>query len=292
MTLPLVTAPADAAYPGRNGRVAVEINKQTFTLSATGTGRVNLGPGTGPRCSPDGRKLAYAYNNAIWVMNPNGTGRVRVTPTSARAVNPTWSPDGKRIAFSGATSSSFTTRSLYAVTLATRSIRKLTSANDRCAFDPTWAKTGRHVVYSDQCAAGGYAVKKIDTVTGAVTPVIPASGVTGNGYHLVYDGRRPDVSPDGSKVLSAWADYATDDAGLATTNLSGGSLRIIADGVLGGWSGDPVFSPDGKQAISGSGWENSQIESFCVTTGCLNLFYYGVPDDSQWVTSLDWQPLP
>ncbi|CCH73111.1 hypothetical protein BN11_2330008 [Nostocoides australiense Ben110] len=62
--------------------------------------------------------------------------------------------------------------------------------------------------------------------------MIPASGVTGNGYHLVYDGRSPDVSPAGSKVLSAWADYATDDAGLATTNLSGGSLRIIADGVL------------------------------------------------------------
>ncbi len=83
-----------------------------------------------------------------------------------------------------------------------------------------------------------------------------------------------------------------DDAGLATTNLSGGSLRIIADGVLARVVGDPVFSPDGRQAISGYGWENSQIESFCVTTGCLNLFYYDVPDDSQWVTSLDWQPLP
>jgi len=35
LTLPWVTAPADAAYPGRNGRVAVEINKQIFTLSAT-----------------------------------------------------------------------------------------------------------------------------------------------------------------------------------------------------------------------------------------------------------------
>ncbi len=93
-------------------------------------------------------------------------------------------------------------------------------------------------------------------------------------------------------MLWAWADYATDDAGLATTNLSGGSLRIIADGVLARVVRRSRLLTRRQASHFRVRLGDSQIESFCVTTGCLNLFYYDVPDDSQWVTSLDWQPLP
>ena len=38
-------------------------------------------------------------NNEIFSVNPNGTGLVRLTRSTASDSNPTWSPDGKRAAF-------------------------------------------------------------------------------------------------------------------------------------------------------------------------------------------------
>jgi Tol biopolymer transport system component len=58
-----------------------------------------------PRFSKDGKKLAYVSGSAdgkgdIWVMNPDGTDKIRLTEREKTYdYFPTWSPDGRYIAF-------------------------------------------------------------------------------------------------------------------------------------------------------------------------------------------------
>ncbi|CAN5654138.1 S9 family peptidase [soil metagenome] len=54
---------------------------------------------SGPRWSPDGKKIAYVTGGQIWVMDPDGADKEQVTKISTGASGPVWSPDGKWIAF-------------------------------------------------------------------------------------------------------------------------------------------------------------------------------------------------
>jgi Tol biopolymer transport system component len=54
--------------------------------------------------SPDGSRIAFSSdqenNTEIYLMNPDGSNRVRLTNNPASDTEPDWSPDSKQIAFS------------------------------------------------------------------------------------------------------------------------------------------------------------------------------------------------
>ena len=61
------------------------------------------------RFSPDGKRLAYVSSTAdgkgdIWIMNPDGTGKTRITHRDETYdYFPSWSPDGRFIVFNSST---------------------------------------------------------------------------------------------------------------------------------------------------------------------------------------------
>jgi Tol biopolymer transport system component/agmatine/peptidylarginine deiminase len=107
-------APARAAFPGSNGKIAFDsqrdpgFNFDIYSMNADGSGQTSLTSDPeddfAPAWSPDGSKIAfYTFRNGsaeVWVMNANGSGQAGLT-NQATAPNsqPAWSPDGAKIVF-------------------------------------------------------------------------------------------------------------------------------------------------------------------------------------------------
>jgi Tol biopolymer transport system component len=99
-------------------RIAFEHNWQVWVMNADGSGQRRLtrngGRNFAPAWSPDGRRIAFerrlgrvqsvdwcsgcgtARIFEVWVTNADGSGQQSLTPRGAK---PSWSPDGRRIAF-------------------------------------------------------------------------------------------------------------------------------------------------------------------------------------------------
>src|SRR5262252_6818216 len=106
-----IAGPAQAAFPGTNGRIVFDTSfghrPQIFTIRPDGTGLRQLTHVTkghaasSPEFSPDGTRIVFTIDGQIWVMNADGSAQHELTD-QAGFVNqqPSWSPDGRKIVFS------------------------------------------------------------------------------------------------------------------------------------------------------------------------------------------------
>ncbi len=93
-----------AFVSNRNGTgLNLTSNSQIYTMNADGSGETRLTNSKygarRPSWSPDGKKIAFGSGGGIYLMNPDGNGVIRL----ADGGGPAWSPDGKKVAFLGHT---------------------------------------------------------------------------------------------------------------------------------------------------------------------------------------------
>ncbi len=84
-------------------RDANRVVNQIYSVPVDGGPQKQLTNGTssssGPRWSPDGKRIAFVTGGQIWTMRPDGGDKEQVTKISSGAGGPVWSPNGVWIAF-------------------------------------------------------------------------------------------------------------------------------------------------------------------------------------------------
>src|SRR5450432_2590984 len=109
---------------------------------------------TGGQFSPDGKRVAYTITHidaekekeygAIWVMTLNSGETRQYTSGTAKDDSPTWSPDGRQIAF-------MSTRGdkpqIYVIPIDGGEARAVTSLKQGVAGGPSWSPDGKQIAF-------------------------------------------------------------------------------------------------------------------------------------------------
>ena len=271
----LGVSPASGPAWSSNGKRIVFASGSPAThlslVGANGAGVRALPSATGfdwdPTWSPDGRFIAFSGNQpqtsknsdsplAIWVMRSNGRQPRQLTVPGPGPIeqsgegdwNPSWSPDGKTIAFTryflhDPNEYAIRYSAIYLVNPDGSNLRRLSADNSQ-DFEPAWSPDGKRIAFvSARDHNGVTSIGEAEWVNGELY-VMNADGsnqtrITNNSA----DDRSPTWSPDGKWLAFSRGREGPDNSGpwLYVMPSSGGKATRITKG--DGWSQEPAWKP-------------------------------------------------
>ena len=185
-----------------------------------------------PAWSADGGQIAFASRrdgpSHIFVMRADGSGTRRLTSTKTDDENPTWSPDGSRIAFERGLPGD-----IY-VTNADGTHPRRVVADFADDGDPAWSPDGHWIAYSR---------KTPGTTAREIWLVHPNGADRHRVTHLVALSQSPAWSPDGRRIVFS-SDKDAGRYGIYAIGVDGKGLIRLAESEIGDF--EPSWSPDGK----------------------------------------------
>jgi dipeptidyl aminopeptidase/acylaminoacyl peptidase len=200
-------------------------------------------------CEPV-RRLAYVASfgtasSEIYTVRSDGTGAVQLTNDLSRNTDPSWSPDGTRIAY---TSERDGGRAIYIMNADGSDVKRLTPlAGD--SFHPTWSPDGTRIAFVSVRAAN---------------PDVYVANADGSGELRLTNNPTIDTdpawSPDGARIA-----FSSDRAGnhdIYVMSADGsGVIRMTNNTTLDRY---PAWSPDGSRlAFSGSVCDDPFRSGYC-----------------------------
>jgi hypothetical protein len=237
-----VPTAAAAALPGANGLIAFASDRggvvwDLYTMRPDGS-QVSLVLSTGsvigePSWSPDGGRIAFTSGAAIWVVDADG-GDPRALTSGAEDTSPSWSPDGSRIVFDREVDDE---TQLAIVEVASGAVTPLTTQTDR-AEDPTWSSTGRIAFVEGEFIPFP---ARFDPHLALINP--DGTGFARVPGDLPASVGSPDWAPDGSRIVFTGFDDANNPELFTIAADGSGLTNLTANPAL--HERDPAFSPDG-----------------------------------------------
>jgi hypothetical protein len=246
--LALVTA-ASARPAGTGGAIVFSANPegklvaQLFSVSASGGGLRQLTsgayPAIDPAFSPNGKRIAFARVGVGIFTIDRDGGGLRRLTKGPRDAYPAWSPDGKQLAFVRPVATAW---KVEIVSLGNRKLKQLSKAPP--AGRPSWTKAGLLI-------PSGGDLLRIDTATGRVLKYYDANidaiwglnsvSLPPSSSVLTYVGSREPDSGD-----KECGEGPCQRFGLYLERLTGKNRKprvLVKD------TGPAAFSPDGKNLV-------------------------------------------
>jgi TolB protein len=222
---PPESGPAVDAHADHTGIYVVDVQDDSITRPS------NHQDAREPTWSKQGQ-IAFSTdtcdecNSQLSQMDPAGTTEVLISATVKHVFQPSWAPDGRRIAAIGLG------RGVYVVdTQAGTSKRLTTGPSDEA---PDWAPTGDWIAFHRQVRGTNYDLYAVNANTRELR-------------RLTDDGKQqtnPSYSPDGRQIAFA-EQQANGKWAVITMNADGSRRKHVTDTETS--AQEPAWSPDGTQ---------------------------------------------
>jgi Tol biopolymer transport system component len=292
-----IGGPAQAAFPGANGRIVFDTafghRPQIFTIRPDGTGlrqltHVARGHAAGsPEVSPDGRRVVFTIDGQVWVMHADGSGQRQLTH-QAGFVNqrPSWSPDGRKVVFShcAVLSGLIEFCDLDVMNADGSGLKKLLGGNWINQV-PEYSPGGHQIAFASDRGGFTSAVWVMNANGGAVKRLTDPDLEAGN----------PDWSPDGTRILFG-TNCCRPRSQIWVMNADGSGPHPLTHMPPRGDAPAASYSPDGHKIVLLTNLNQLAHPTLC----CWDLYVMNadgshlhlITTQDAGVTSPDWGPSP
>jgi len=220
-------------------------DRQIFIMNPDGSNVTNLTESTSLNINPvisyNGSKILFSSGREdqefkLFTMSPDGSDVTKVVDLQQVVTlrEPTYSPDGSRIAFNGYEADGSGARDIYVMDVDGTNLERLTDNGQTLDLNQVWSPSGDRIAFT----SGRDGDAEIYTMKPDGSDVQQLTNNT-------YADATPAWSPDGSKI--AYASSPNDYADIYTMDADGSNKTRITDDPE--TDEFPSWSPDGSEIV-------------------------------------------